>query len=186
MEPVLFALGAATAFGGTVARSKLASFAAQRPTDYAVAQGERLDLRAHLNGPMICDGVIFGPLGRVSSRFTADFNAEWTGSHGVMQEHFRYDSGATQSREWRLALGNDGQVTATAADVIGEGRGKQSGNALHLRDRLQRPADAGGHVLDVNDWMYLVPGGTLVNRSQFRKFGLKVAELVATIRQGTR
>ena len=78
MEPVLFALGAATAFGGTVARSKLASFAAQRPTDYAVAQGERLDLRAHLNGPMICDGVIFGPLGRVSSRFTADFNAEWT------------------------------------------------------------------------------------------------------------
>ena len=30
-----------------------------------------------------------------------------------------------------------------------------------------------------------LPGGALVNRSQFRKFGLKVAELVATIRPAT-
>jgi hypothetical protein len=30
--------------------------------------------------------------------------------------------------------------------------------------------------------MYLTPNGTIVNRSQFRKFGIKVAELVATMR----
>jgi hypothetical protein len=30
--------------------------------------------------------------------------------------------------------------------------------------------------------MYLAPNGTIVNRSQFRKYGLKVAELVATLR----
>ncbi|MEM7321134.1 MAG: DUF3833 family protein, partial [Pseudomonadota bacterium] len=32
------------------------------------------------------------------------------------------------------------------------------------------------------DWMYLAPNGTIVNRSQFRKFGIQVAELVATMR----
>jgi hypothetical protein len=31
--------------------------------------------------------------------------------------------------------------------------------------------------------MYLTPGGAVVNRSQFRKFGIKVAELVATMRR---
>ena len=30
--------------------------------------------------------------------------------------------------------------------------------------------------------MYLLENGTIMNRSQFRKFGVKVAELVATMR----
>jgi hypothetical protein len=30
--------------------------------------------------------------------------------------------------------------------------------------------------------MYLLDNGTVMNRSQFRKFGIKVGELVATIR----
>jgi hypothetical protein len=31
--------------------------------------------------------------------------------------------------------------------------------------------------------MHLAPNGVIVNRSQFRKFGIKVAELVATMRR---
>jgi hypothetical protein len=30
--------------------------------------------------------------------------------------------------------------------------------------------------------MYLMSNGSIMNRSQFRKFGIKVAELVATMR----
>ncbi len=37
-------------------------------------------------------------------------------------------------------------------------------------------------MVAVTDWMYLADNGTIVNRSQFRKFGFKVAELVATMR----
>ncbi len=37
-------------------------------------------------------------------------------------------------------------------------------------------------MLDVVDWMYVMENGTIMNRSQFRKFGIKVAELVATMR----
>ena len=37
-------------------------------------------------------------------------------------------------------------------------------------------------MLDVVDWMYLAPNGTILNRSQMRKFGITVAELVATVR----
>ena len=53
---------------------------------------------------------------------------------------------------------------------------------LKLSYRIKLPPEAGGHTLDVTDWMYLVENGTIINRSQFRKFGIKVAELVATMR----
>jgi hypothetical protein len=52
-----------------------------------------------------------------------------------------------------------------------------------LNYRLRLTPEAGGHVLKVTDWMYLMENGTIMNRSQFTKFGIKVAELVATMRK---
>lgn len=157
-------------------------FAAQRPEDYR-DQAPAFDLRSHLSGPILCEGVIFGPFGRVTSRFVAEMEGRWDGNRGVLTEHFRYDSGSEQRREWRLQLGNDGSIKAEAADLDGAGRGRVEGGAVQLVYRIRLPEDAGGHVLDVTDWMYLAPNGTIMNRSQFRKFGIKVAELVATMRR---
>ncbi len=165
-----------------IGQRTLRGFPAQRATDYA-GDAPRFDIREQFNGPLRCEGVIYGPLGRVSSRFTADFEARWDGNTGVMDEHFRYASGATQDRQWQLTLGNDGNIRAEAADLVGTGTGRQEGAAVHLRYTIKLPESAGGHALDVTDWMYLVEDGTIVNRSQFRKFGIKVAELVATMRK---
>ena len=162
-------------------RHRFASFAAQRPNDYA-ALGPAFDPRRHLNGPIQCEGVIYGPTGRVTSRFVAEMRGHWQGNRGTLTEVFRYDSGAVQHREWRLALGNDGQIRAEADDVPGGGQGCISGPTLHLKYPIRLTDAAGGHVLQVTDWMYLTENGTLINRSQFRKFGFKVAELVATLR----
>jgi hypothetical protein len=182
MDGLLYLLaGVVLAFSLNWARTRYACFLAQRPGDYADAE-DLFDLRKHLNGPIICEGVIYGPLGRVTSRFVGEFECEWTGNLGVMREHFRYDDGSTQDREWNLALGNDGRIKATASDVVGEGSGMQSGSSVQLKYRFRLPESAGGHVLDTVDWMYLAPNGTIVNRSQFRKFGIQVAELVATMR----
>ncbi len=163
-------------------KKRYASFSAQKIGDYTDGKPD-MDLREHLNGPIRCEGIIYGPLGRVTSRFSADFHANWNGNKGVMKEHFRYDSGNTQDREWRLELGNDGAIKADADDLVGEGRGQQSGSSVQLHYRIRLPQEAGGHVLNVVDWMYLTPSGTIVNRSQFRKFGVKVAELVATMQR---
>jgi hypothetical protein len=157
-------------------------FQAQKPQDYA-AQEPRFDLRQHLSGPMTCEGVIYGPMGRVSSRFTAEMEGHWDGNKGVLSEHFRYDSGTVQDREWRLNIGNDGRIRADADDLVGHGQGTAEGSALQLRYTIRLPESAGGHALDVTDWLYLVDDKTIVNRSQFRKFGIKVAELVATMRK---
>lgn len=165
---------------GLALRRAFWSFAAQKPADYA--GGPDFDLRRHLAGPMICDGVLFGPTGRVATRFRARMQGIWQGDAGRLLEEFRYDSGNSQNREWVLQLGPDGTVRATAGDLVGEGRGQVAGAALQMRYRIRLMPEAGGHVLDVVDWMYLGEDGVIVNRSEFRKFGIKVAELVATIR----
>lgn len=182
MTSILSALiGALIVIALIVLRTRFASFAAQAPSDY-VGKGPAFDLRQHLNGPLTCEGVIFGPTGRVTSRFVADMQGTWNGTTGTLAEVFRYDSGTVQHRAWTLALGPDGTIAATAPDCVGQGTGRVAGPGVLLRYRIRLTPEAGGHVLDVTDWMYLLENGAIMNRSQFRKFGIKVAELVATIR----
>lgn len=177
-----FATGSALTLVLLALAQRFRGFPAQKPQDYAKLE-PRVDIRKHLSGPIRCEGVIYGPLGRVTSRFVADMDGRWDGNRGILAEKFTYDSGTKQNREWRLSVGNDGRIVAEADDLVGKGSGQQEGAALHLRYKIRLPESAGGHVLDVTDWMYLVDEKTIVNRSQFRKFGIKVAELVATMRR---
>ncbi|MDA8585402.1 DUF3833 domain-containing protein [Rhodobacteraceae bacterium] len=176
-----FILGAFAMAGLVWLIKRFFGFPAQSPKDYT-GHGPTFDIRTQLNGAMLCDGIIYGPTGRVSSRFTAKFDATWDGNTGRMHEHFNYDSGTVQDREWQLTVDDTGKITAKADDLIGDGTGTQAGSGVKLSYRIKLPDSAGGHVLDVTDWMYLLDNGTIVNRSQFRKFGFKVGELVATMR----
>lgn len=173
-------IGAALVGGAVILKSKFASFVAQKPAYYR--KGPTFNIRERFNGPIVCEGVIYGPTGRVTSRFVADFEASWDGNVGTMVEKFHYDSGNVQDRVWTLTLSNDGTIKAQAPDVIGTGVGRQEGSAVLLNYRIKLADEAGGHVLDTTDWMYLMENGSIMNRSQFRKFGIKVAELVATMR----
>lgn len=174
-------IGVVLMIAALILKGRYVSFWAQTPSDYA-GHGPDFDIRTHLNGPIVCEGIIYGPLGRVTSRFTANFEASWDGNVGKMVEVFHYDSGNVQNREWTLTLGNDGAIKAEAPDLIGAGSGQQEGSAVLLNYRIKLSEEAGGHVLDTTDWMYLMSNGSIMNRSQFRKFGIKVAELVATMR----
>lgn len=167
---------------GLILHTRYVSFWAQRPGDYA-GQAQVFDIRTAFNGPLICEGIIYGPTGRVTSRFVADFNASWQGNTGTMTEVFTYDSGTIQHRRWTLNVGNNGAIRAEAGDVVGVGTGQQTGSAVVLHYKIKLADAAGGHVLDTTDWMYLAPNGTIMNRSQFRKWGIPVAELVATMRR---
>ncbi|WP_068112064.1 DUF3833 domain-containing protein [Tropicimonas marinistellae] len=164
-----------------LARAMLLSFRAQRPRDYAATAPE-FDLKQVLNGPIQSEGLIYGPTGRMTNSFVAEMYGEWSGDSGTLTEVFTYSNGNTMQRKWFLELRSNNTFVAKADDIEGEGRGVISGSTVMLRYRIRLPEDAGGHVLDTTDWMYLMADGTIMNRSEMRKFGIKVAELIATMR----
>ena len=156
-------------------------FKSQRPSHYGGTVPE-FDMKTHLSGPIISEGMIHDLRGRMVSRFVAEMQGTWDGNTGTLAENFTYANGGTQQRLWNLTLKEDGHFTATADDIIGLAKGQVSGATLSMTYRIRLPENAGGHVLDVTDWLYLMENGTLLNRSELRKFGIKVAELTATMR----
>lgn len=179
---VFLLIGIVLGLGFWAIASRTLGFRAQTPADLAT-QTPAFDPRQHLSGPILCEGVVYGPTGRVATRFVAEMEGVWQGNSGTLRETFRYDSGRVQQRQWTLTLDDAGRIAATAPDVIGTGTGTASGPAVQLRYAIRLDPEAGGHVLNVIDWMYLMENGTIINRSQFFKFGIKVAELVATLRK---
>lgn len=163
-------------------RTRFMSFLGQRGSEY-VGLGPELDLSHHLEGRNVCEGVIFGPTGRMTSRFRALMTGQWSGREGTLEVDFKYDGGGTQTREWHLSVSESGRITAWADDILGTGRGHSVGPTVQMLYTIVLPEDAGGYTLSVTDWMYLTEGGTILNRSQFRKGGILMAELVATIRR---
>jgi hypothetical protein len=164
-----------------LARLLLLSFRAQRPADYAATSPE-FDLRQVLNGPIESEGLIYGPAGRMTNSFVARMHGDWNGESGTLSEDFTYSNGNRIQRKWFLTLGVDNTFTATADDIVGTGQGVVSGSTVMMRYRIRLSKESGGHVLDVTDWLYLMEDGTIMNRSEMRKFGIKVAELIATMR----
>ncbi len=179
---MMFLMGAVAVLLSVTLMLRFVGFKAQKPQDYANG-GPEFDIRTHLNGPLIMEGVLYGPMGRVTSRFVAEAHGSWEGNKGYLVENFQFDSGTKQKREWFLTSKNDGTFEAEAPDVVGVGQGTQMGSAIELKYRIKLADAAGGHELDTTDWMYMLDNGTIVNRSQMRKFGIKVAELVATVRR---
>ena len=176
-----FALGLLAALAGRMLARAFWSFGAQSPADY---EGERpaFDAAAALAGTYRCEGVLYDFTGRIRARFDAAMQGSYTGDDGVLREHFRYHDGTEQRREWNIRLLGGGRLAATAGDVVGVARGEQSGNTLRMCYRLRLPDSARGLVVSVTDWMVLTESGAILNRSEMRKFGLKVAELFAVLK----
>lgn len=164
-----------------VVKTMFFSFRAQSPAEYADT-APAFSLKTHLSGPILSEGLIYGPDGRVTSRFTAQMHGTWEGDTGTLSEAFTYSTGRKQNRKWFLTLGPDNSFTATADDIVGTARGVVSGATVRMDYKIILPPEAGGHVLTVTDWLYLTDNGVILNRSELRKYGFKVAELLATMR----
>ena len=165
----------------TLAKTLLMSFRAQNPEDYA-GTSPAFSLKEHLSGTFASEGLIYGPKGRVTNSFVAEMVGTWDGDTGTLTEKFTYSNGREQNRKWFLKLGEGNTFTATAEDIVGEAQGVVSGSTVSMQYQIVLPPEAGGHTLTATDWLYLTQDGVIMNKSEMRKFGLKVAELIATMR----
>ena len=70
MDILSFLIGAGLVAGVVLLRHLVPDFPSQRPEDH-VEDFNVLDMKKDLDGEMVCEGVIFGPMGRVTSTFAS-------------------------------------------------------------------------------------------------------------------
>ncbi len=138
----------------------------------------QVDMREFFNGDVVGWGVLFDYQGRKTRHFTFTIKGTWDGNKGKMEEYFSFNDGEQSERIWMIDFSDDSTFKATAADVVGEAKGKQKGNAINLKYVLKVPYGKSTIDLDMDDWMYLVDENTLMNRTSMYKLGIRVGELM--------
>ena len=157
----------------------LSGCAALKVADYA-AEKPVLDLREYFNGPLSAHGMFQDRSGKVIKRFTVAMQGTWKGDVGTLEEDFSYSDGTTQRRVWTLTRGPDGQYTGRADDVVGVASGQARGNAFHWQYTLQQPVDGKVYDVQMDDWMFLIDDKRMLNRTEMRKFGVRLGDVTVS------
>jgi hypothetical protein len=133
------------------------------------------------SGSLSAHGVVKDRSGRVIRMFNASIDASWDAGTGTLDEDFIFNDGEKQRRVWKLQPQDDGSYIGTAGDVEGEGLLTQAGNSVFLDYVLQIPYGEDTVDVRVDDRMYLVSPGVLINESQMTKFGVRVGSILLVI-----
>lgn len=147
------------------------------PVEEYAGREPRLALDEYFDGPLVAWGILQDRSGEVTRSFRVDMVGRWEGDRGVLEEDFVWSDGATERRVWRFRKLDEHNYIGTAGDVVGEARGSAYGNALQWQYTLSLPWRDGTIDVRLDDWMWLIQDEILVNRSEIRKFGFRVAEL---------
>jgi hypothetical protein len=148
------------------------------------AQTPTLDIASYFNGPLTAWGYFADRSGEVKRRFTVKMTGEWNGNEGVLTEHFDWSDGEESQRIWRISKLDAHRYIGRADDVKGEAIGTAYGNALQWKYTLLLPVDGKTYEVQFDDWMYQMDGTTMLNKSEMRKFGFKLGEIVISFRKG--
>jgi hypothetical protein len=147
-------------------------------------QEPRLDLARYFDGPLTAWGYFADRSGVVQRRFRVEMHGEWQGNEGTLTEDFHWSDGSTSQRIWHITRLDDHHYRGRAEDVKGDAIGVAHGNALQWRYTLLLPVDGKTYEVQFDDWMYLMDEKVMLNKSEMRKFGFKLGEVVIAFRKG--
>ncbi|UTV99210.1 DUF3833 domain-containing protein [Marinomonas rhizomae] len=143
----------------------------------------KFDIQSFFSGSLTAHGTLKNRSGEVTRYFNATLEGSWDKGVGTLAEVFVFDDGEVQKRTWIMTPDAQGKYTATANDVIGKGDIKIAGNALFMKYVLQVPYDGDLIEVNVDDRMYMVKDGVVMNESIMTKFGFEVGYLSIVIQK---
>ncbi|MBE0484422.1 MAG: DUF3833 domain-containing protein [Bacterioplanes sp.] len=169
----------ATAF---VAMAILTACSSLDVNEYA-DRGPILDPKTFFEGQLCADGVVRSRSGEQIRQFQARILASWD-EHGVgtLDEIFEFDDGV-ETRIWTLIPEQDGVYRASASDVPKATQLRYAGNAIHMNYVLRYGEPGDTIDLTMDDWMFLVSPGVVVNETVMSKWGIRVGQVLLVIRQ---
>ena len=140
-----------------------------------------LDLPTFFSGDLVAYGIVRNRSGKVIRYFTAALKGEWTDGVGILDEVFWFDDGERQTRLWTMTPNEDGDYIGTAGDVEGEALIKARGNAVRLSYKLRIPYKEKEITVSMDDWMYQVAPGVVMNETLMSKWGFEVGKVTLVI-----
>ncbi len=144
--------------------------------DFADGQ-PRLVLEEYFVGRTRAWGLFADRSGNLSRQFVVDIEGTWDGEELVLDEYFTYSDGAKERRVWRIVRTGEHTYEGRASDIVGVAHGSAYGNAVHWRYDLDLTVDGDTWQVHFDDWMFLQPGGVLMNRSRVSKWGFDIGEV---------
>jgi hypothetical protein len=148
------------------------------------AQGFRLE--HHLLGETRVWGLVHDRFGRLRREFSGSMHGETRDRTLILREELRFPDGGSERRVWRLLAKGEsdyrGQVEGAARDVIG----RAAGFSVNLRYRLPIRIAGRDWPVDFDDWMFLQPDGTVLDRAEMRLFGFRLGTVTALFSRNDR
>ncbi len=150
---------------------------AMKPSDFASSK-PKFVLEEYFAGKTQAWGLFEDRFGKVRRQFVVEIDGAWDGEILTLDEHFDWSDGEKSFRQWRIKKTADGRYEGQADDVIGVATGIAEGNALNWSYILD--LETGGNKtmkVKLDDWMFLQPGGVLLNRARMSKFGIELGQV---------
>lgn len=145
-------------------------------------QAPALDVRAFFSGDLLAYGIVRDRSGKVIRYFKAVLKGSWDDKGvGTLDEVFWFNDGERQTRLWTMVPREGGGYTGTAGDVEGSANIQASGNAMRLSYKLVVPYNDSDIVLSMDDWMYQVVPGVVINETTMNKWGFEVGKITLAI-----
>lgn len=141
------------------------------------------ELEQFFDGQTEAAGIFYDRFGNIRRQFTVDITGTVDGDNLTLVEDFVYDDGETEQRIWSLTRTGEDTYEGTAPGVIGIARGQIAGNAFHWEYTFDLPMNGDTLRVTFDDWMFLQPNGTVVNRAVISKWGIELGTAVISFRR---
>jgi hypothetical protein len=163
---------------GLAAILLLAACSDPPPVSKFAGTGPEFDPVKFWTGHVHSWGVLENRSGAPTTIVTTDCVGTAEGPDGLhMVQHLDLGDGTTQSRDWHMRRLGGGAFEATANDIEGTARGEAAGRAFHWSWVLETKPGNGLYDVTMDQWMYLMDDGAMVNRTTIRKLGIILAEV---------
>ena len=140
-----------------------------------------ITIEEFFDGDLVAYGIVRDRSGKVIRHFEAVLKGEFTSTGGTLDEVFWFNDGERETRLWRMEKVEPGLYVGTANDVNGESFIESRGNAVRLSYDLRIPYNDGEIVVNMDDWMYQVSPGVVVNEAVMYKWGFRVGTVTVLI-----
>ena len=97
-----------------------------------VSKNLSFDLLEYFDGETTAWGLIVDRFGNLQRTFKVRLNGNIDNKKILLKEHFTYNDGETEYREWIITKTETGTYEGKSKDTIGVARGKQDGNTMRM------------------------------------------------------